>query len=66
MIGYISKDSTCVPNINTKILSDRFLAFALKRNPASIHQRSNPKEKRHVSIKVSKIPSGRVLAFAWL
>ncbi len=44
----------CVPKSNTKIPSDRVFAYALKENPASLHPRSKPKKKGHVSIKVSK------------
>ena len=47
--------STCIPKSNTKIPSDRVLAFALKRNPALTHQRSNPNEVECASIKVSKM-----------
>ena len=52
--------STRVPPYQ-KIPSDRVLAFAMKQNPANPHTRSNPKEKGHVSITVSKIPSDRVM-----
>ena len=43
----------CVPKSNTKILSDSVLAYALKRNPASLHPRYNLKEKGHLSIEVT-------------
>ena len=35
----------------------------MKRNPALPHSRSNPNEVEYASIKVSKIPSDRVLSF---
>ena len=52
---------TCVPKTNTKIPSDRVLAYALKTKSYITSPQVNPKKKGYMSIEISKISSDKVL-----